>query len=104
MGSRTISYPLYGGGNLLVELDDPEGTAIPGASRPPIHENLDSVVAQVKPGVSAFARELRNLTDPPSHVSMEFGVKLTGDGKAIVAKSSDGAQFKITLTWNGTGQ
>ena len=49
MGSRTISYPLYGGGNLLVEIDEPEDTAIPAGSRPPIPANLDSIVAQVKP-------------------------------------------------------
>jgi hypothetical protein len=104
MGSQTISYPLYGGGNLLVEIDGPADASSSASDRPAIRENLDSIIAQVKPGVGAFARALRELADPPSQISMEFGVKLTGDGKAMVAKSSDGGQFKVALIWNNSGQ
>lgn len=98
MGSQIVSYRLYGGGNLLVEVDRGEGAEATSPLEPP-QEAFDRIVAQVKPGVGALLAELNTLPEPPSQVSMEFGVKLTGGTQPVIAKTTDGGQFKLTLTW-----
>jgi hypothetical protein len=39
------------------------------------------------------------LVEPPDEVAVEFGVKMTVETGAVIAKASTDANFKINLTW-----
>ncbi len=42
---------------------------------------------------------LQNLKTRPNSASIEFAVKIDGDGGAMIAKSVNSAHFKVTLSW-----
>lgn len=53
-----------------------------------------------QPVSEAAAAAMRALREPqPDEVTIHFGIKVTGSGQAVVAKSTVDAHFEITLRW-----
>jgi hypothetical protein len=46
-----------------------------------------------------FVRMFKHLSEKPSKVEVEFGLKLDAEAGAVVAKASTGAHYKVTLCW-----
>jgi hypothetical protein len=42
---------------------------------------------------------IQNLDDPPSSASIDFAVKIDAEVGAMIAKSANDAQFKVSLSW-----
>jgi len=106
MGNQLVKFPLTAGGSILVEVDDPQigNRQVSRDMAVRSVDNFDSVVAQVKPGVEILIAQLRDLTSRPDQVSLEFGIKLTAGGDALIAKTSLEGNIKVTLTWkSGAG-
>lgn len=54
-----------------------------------IHSATESAVAK-----------LRNLSEKPDEVTMEFGFNLSAEFGAIIASTSAEANYKVTITWS----
>ena len=54
---------------------------------------------KVRYAAEGILHQLRSLAEPPDEVEVEFGVKMSAEPGAIIAKASTEANFKINLTW-----
>jgi len=60
------------------------------------------VVARLGPAVRGIVTELREATEGPSEVTVEFSVKLSAESGVIIARTGGEANFRIGLRWNRT--
>jgi hypothetical protein len=101
--SRVVEVPLAEGGSILVEVDDVlDGTVVrgrSGASLPPLAEPLEQVLAGLGPATRALVSQVRELTDSPHEIEVEFGVKLSADARIVIARAGGEANFRILLKW-----
>jgi hypothetical protein len=104
--SRFAQFPLKGGGSLVVEVD---GVDSPGARvmRGSTAEDavasatstFESALENVRSAAEGILHQLCSLAQPPDEVAVEFGVKMSAESGAIIAKASGEANFKINLVW-----
>ena len=103
---RFAQFPLKDGGLLVVEADAVEspgsrvmrGSAAEDAVAQATN-TFESALENVRSAAEAILDQLRSLAQPPDEVAVEFGVKMSAELGAFVAKTSGGANFKINLTW-----
>ena len=95
---------LESGDKVLVEVD-----AIPGVNRAGTRtakavdvaaHTFDKGLEQVGPVMNAVVHRLRNTSTPPDKVTLQFGLKVSGELGLIIGKSSAEANFTITAEWN----
>jgi Trypsin-co-occurring domain 1 len=103
---RLISFPLEGGGNVLIEADDGAGNKVtrglhPGEIIETVSTSLEAAIEAIKPAAVAVASKFRSFTDAPENVEVEFGLKFAGQAGAFIASASTEAQFRIKLVWKG---
>lgn len=102
---RLIEFPLEDGGTVLVESDEPEtrGPVVRGSSPSEMVEKaeqtFETALDKIKPVAAAFIAKVRELTDAPGEVGIEFGIKLGAKAGAFIASADAEATFKVTLTW-----
>ena len=96
-------FPLSGGGVLVVETDDATARRVMrGAATDAIAtatDTFEGALSKVRYAAEGILHQLRSLAEPPDEVEVEFGVKMSVETGAIIAKSSAEANFKINLTW-----
>ncbi|MEV4310637.1 CU044_2847 family protein [Actinocrispum sp. NPDC049592] len=95
---------LESGDKVLVEVD-----TIPGVDRASTRADkaidvathtLDKGLEQVAPVMNAVVNRLRDTPTPPDKVTLQFGLKVSGELGLIIGKSSAEANFTITAEWN----
>jgi hypothetical protein len=102
---RIIEFPLEDGGTVLVESDEPEakGTGIRGPGPREMVERaehtFETALDKIKPVAAAFIAKVRELSDAPGEVGIEFGIKLGAKAGAFIASADAEATFKVSLTW-----
>ena len=93
------------GGRLLVQVDEddlPDGL-IPVARRRPgqvvavARESVEDAIDQIRPAVDAVMTRLEAMA--ADEVSVEFGLVLSAEGSAIIAKGKAEVHFTVTLAW-----
>lgn len=100
-----IEFPLEADGSVVIEVDEPAPTGGPvRAARPgeivaKASETFESALERIRPSTSILLTQLRSLTDIPSEIEVEFGLKLSAEAGAIVASAGGEAHYKITLRW-----
>ena len=74
-----------------------------GISAPDIlaesNRTFQAAIGNVKAAAEAMVDGLRSLAKPADAVSLEFGVKLTAETGAVIAKASADAHFVVKLEW-----
>ena len=100
---RTLQFPLSGGGEITVEVDD-EVAGVGRAGR--VSETVeraamtfDEAMASVRRAAEATAAQFRQLANRPDTVELGFGVKLTAVAGAVIARTEGEAQLTVHLTW-----
>jgi hypothetical protein len=108
--TELIRISLDGGeGSLLVErtaADGPRGPVRAGAGDAAVvvtraSESLRSALVPIRDAASVVLSELRKAG--PDEVQVEFGVTLTCEAGAFVAKAGTECHLAVTLTWNRAG-
>jgi hypothetical protein len=105
-----VEFPLQGGGSVVVEVDDDRvrpATAKDGPKRglggrdviTQAGSSFEAAIERIQPAAAALVEKLRTLVDAPDEIDVEFGVQLSADVGAIVARTGGEANFKITLRW-----
>jgi hypothetical protein len=108
---QLLEYPTEDGGFILVEVEDQLGEAgsrqgvVPVARGPgdvvaKARQSFEEALERVKPIASGLKRKLGSMVDPPDEIEVEFGLDMSFEGGAIVAKGGIGANFKVKLTWS----
>jgi hypothetical protein len=102
---RIIEFPLENEETILVEVEEPtpEGgalrvgrnAAIPEKARQTFTEALGTI----RPAAESIIDRIRELTDQPDTVIVEFGIKLSAEAGAFIASTGAEANFKVTLNW-----
>jgi Trypsin-co-occurring domain 1 len=102
--SDLVRIPLDGGGSVLVERAD-------GDVRGPVRagqrgnvvveatETMRQALEPIRRGARAVLDGLRETA--PDEIKVEFGVTLTAETGAIIAKASSDCHLTVTLTWKG---
>jgi hypothetical protein len=100
-----VAVPLDGADHIVMEIDgDIEGgvvrSARPGEVVATVAESFDAALDRLRPLTRAIVARLRDVTEGPGEVSVEFGFKMSLEAGMIVARSASEANFAVTLRWN----
>ena len=102
-GMTLISMPLEGGGEILIEAADEQRGNQRVGRRDGITEATETVQAamsRIRPAAEAVLDELRAMEQQPSKISLQFGIKVTGEANLAVAKTAGEANFTVNVEWN----
>jgi hypothetical protein len=104
--STIVEFPLDAGGTVLVDVDD---VARIGAVRRGLapselitraDQSVEAAFARVKPAAAALVADLRSVADPPDQIEVTFGIRLSGEVGAVIAKTAAEANFSVRLSWS----
>lgn len=103
---KLAQFSLSDGTTFLVEIDEPESTAIERVALPSgkqvlkARQTFEEALDKIKPVASTIISNLRDLNQPADAVEVKFGLKLTADTGAIFASVGGEVSYEITLKWN----
>ncbi|MGA9771596.1 MAG: CU044_2847 family protein [Blastocatellia bacterium] len=102
---KLVEFPFDDGTTMFVEVEDPVtnvGTvrgAHPVELAEKAKQTFEASLEKIKPTASAIIAKLRELSDQPEQVAVEFGIKLSAAAGVVIASTGVEANFKVTLTW-----
>lgn len=82
---------------------EPIGRPRPGQSVGNAADTLRDAVDRVRPAVQDIVDSLRTMPRRPDRITLEFGVKLTAEAGAVVAKTAAEAHFTVGVEWDAAG-
>jgi len=109
MVTNLVEFPLSDGGSVVVAAggpssgQDPYGPVLRGRVSEAVvtqaSDSFESVVRRVQPAAAAVLDAARSGPQPPSAVTVEFGIEMSADLGAVIASTAVQANFKVTITW-----
>ena len=111
-----IEIPLANGQTVIVEVDGAETSAQPFTPRRGVREFVEEQIVEkvgqtfeaaldkVRPAAAAIIEKLQDLSQAPSEIGVEFGIKIGAKGNAFIASADTEANFKVTLKWQANKQ
>lgn len=103
---QLVEYSLEDGTKFLIEVDEPESTAVERVALPSgqlalkAQQSFEEALDKVKPVASTLISKLRGLNTPADEVEVKFGLKLTAEAGAIFSSVGGEVSYEITLKWN----
>jgi hypothetical protein len=98
---RLVRFELSDGGSVDVEVDEPvigrasrASDALVAATR-----TFEDALGGVRRAAEVALREFRDAALGPDQIELEFGVKLTAEAGAVIAKTGGEGQLTVRLTW-----
>jgi hypothetical protein len=100
--AEVIRFELDGGSSVLVETDE-DTVGVERVSRGAdgvveAGRRLEDALASVRDAAHASVKVLRELS--PDAVEVEFGIKLSGEVGALIAKASSEGHFRVKMSWS----
>jgi hypothetical protein len=103
---QLVEFALADDEVILVEVDAPtlaratmRGLAEPQAMVEKAKISFEQALDKLKPAADAIISKLRNLTERPDEISVEFGIKLSAAAGAVITSASVEANFVVKLLW-----
>lgn len=100
-----VEYPLEGGGSVAVEADDATRGAVRGWNREEAtmraSETLERAIDRVRPAAEAVLASFRGAAHQPDDIEIEFGIALTAEAGAVIARTQGEVHFRVTVRWSG---
>jgi NTP-dependent ternary system trypsin peptidase co-occuring protein len=100
---KLVEFKLEDGGSVYVEAEAPAGEITRGMRQGELaaeaSKTLEAALASVQPAAVAIVERLRGLADTPDEIQVGFGIQLSAEFGAFVAKASGDANFSVTLHW-----
>lgn len=100
--SALLRFPLSAGGEVVVDADDLGvgragrlDDAVTRASTT-FEDALDSVTSAAEVALARF----RRMAGPPSEIEVQFGVRLTGELGAVIAKAGGETHLTVRVMWS----
>ncbi|WP_225829105.1 CU044_2847 family protein [Streptomyces naphthomycinicus] len=63
-------------------------------------ETLQQALARVRPALGALVTEARTLARPPESLSVEFGITVSAEAGAVVARGATEGHFTVCMHWS----
>lgn len=99
--AELVEVPLGDGGVVVVEMDRAPTGVVKVRRRDGIvgraTETLDEALESVAPTARSVLAKLRPAG--PDEIAVEFGLTLTAEAGAVIAKTASGCHLKVTLRW-----
>jgi hypothetical protein len=102
--TRIATVPLDRGGSVDIEITDnsegaiePVGRATDAAAA--TIRTLRQALSEITPAIEEVVEQLRDTASKPDRIAVQYGVKITGETTAILAKAAAEANFTITVEW-----
>jgi len=101
--SDIVEFRMDSGGSLAVEVDEAVDGGVVRSARAPgevvvqASETLEEALDRVMPAAQALIERLRKAS--PDEMELQFGLKLSGELGAVLAKASAEGNFSVTLKW-----
>ena len=104
--SHIVEFRLEGGGSIPVEVDEQVSGGVVRSARPgqvvgQAGESLEEALDKAMPAAEALIAKLRNVGSRPDEIEVVFGLKLSGELGAVLAKTGVEGNFSVKLTWKG---
>ncbi|MBX2814102.1 MAG: hypothetical protein KTR25_19995 [Myxococcales bacterium] len=104
MTTKIIEFPLEDGGYVRAEINQLPTEALEGiASMNPTvertHTTFEQATQNIRPIADSLLASLTSLDVSPDEVTIDFGVRFTGDAGVILASVSTQASCTVRLTW-----
>lgn len=102
--SELVEYELADGSRVLIEVEQLRTGPVTRGGRAEdvvtkAESTLEHALRRIGPVTAAAFAQLRDVAEPPDEIDIEFGVKLSADLGAIIARTGGEANFKISLRW-----
>ena len=105
---RSLNFTLEDGTPFLVEVEEPEGSAIQRVTAVNTGKlvyqakvTLEEALDRVKPVASTVLSRLKaGLTTPADEIEVTFGLKLSAEAGAIISAVGGEVTFEVKLKWN----
>jgi len=103
-----VAFPLEEGGNIVIEIDEPEtgGTVRAGREETieKAKETFEEALNKVLPATKTVVEKLRSLAGRPDEIEVTFGINLSTMAGAFIASASAASNFGVTVRWAGTSK
>jgi hypothetical protein len=105
---QLVEFPLEDGGAVFVEVDEvrSDGVVRRGLGTAELvskaDETVEAAFARVRPATVALVQGLRDLVDAPDEIEVRFGIRLSGEVGAVIAKTAGEANFEVVMRWKAS--
>jgi hypothetical protein len=105
--AHIVEFTLEGGGTIPVEVDESVSGGVVRSARPgevvgQASESLGEALDRAMPAAQALIAKLQTLGSRPDEIEIQFGLKLSGELGAILARTGAEGNFSVKLSWKGT--
>ncbi|MGH3754108.1 MAG: CU044_2847 family protein [Pseudonocardiaceae bacterium] len=98
--TELVAVKLERGGVVVVEMDHVDGAVIKAGRADRMAEAVQTLEAALESVTSAAQSILATLRQAgPHEIAVEFGVNLTVEAGAVIAKTAGGCHLTVTLHW-----
>jgi NTP-dependent ternary system trypsin peptidase co-occuring protein len=103
--TELLVLPLQDGGTVVVEINDAgRGPVTRGGGRreelvTDASETFEQALDRVLPALRSLAARVSAAAQGPDEFTIEFGLRLSAELGAIVAKTAGEANFSVSATW-----
>jgi hypothetical protein len=101
-----VEVPLPDGSSLVVESADIRGGTV-AAGR--LHdltkaaaETFDTAMKRLRVAAGSVVKQVRDMPEPPSEVTVQFAVKLATQAGVVIASTTAEANLTVSLKWTAT--
>jgi len=63
-------------------------------------ETLEAAIGRVRPTVDAVVSSFRDSLQVPTEIEVEFGIVLTAEAGAVIARTQGEVHFQVTVRWS----
>ena len=103
-----LDVPLAEGGSFTVEVEEPQAGRVTRSGRATetiakAGQSFEEALDRVSPAFGVLMAKLRDVADGPDEVEIEFGLKLSTEMGAIIARTGGEANFRICVRWSRGG-
>lgn len=107
MAKKVIQIPLHSGSNASILIETNESEQLYGSTEVSLGDSIiervetsfDKALGIIVPASEMILSQIKKLSESPSSVSVEYGIKFNIKGDAIIASSEAEANYKVTLSW-----
>ncbi|GAB3059249.1 CU044_2847 family protein [Micromonospora schwarzwaldensis] len=100
-------FDLESGGSVVVEVDGKPGMTPAANAGKVVREagaTFDRALSEVRDAASAALGQFQSMVHRPDEVEIVFGVQVTADAGAVIARTGVQGQLTVTLRWKrGSG-
>ena len=102
--NQIVRFYLEDGTPVLIEIDEVlpiglEDAAIEDKSIIDARHKFEEAFENTRKAAGAIVKKLREFTDSPDTIELEFGLKVSAESGIVVASAAVEANYQLTLTW-----